>query len=318
MSQTYSYVSSLDSQARYADGQEVWLQFSTGVINELSSKFSDIRSKKSTLHFGDILTQLGQKRREIAQQLKHGEDDRRLHYGELRGEHFLSYEVFFENKSDSVWARMAPQVFATVDEMATKIGTHGDKEEDGGILYMSEDESWGGVKSGDETDIHISAPESSQEHYSKSLANIQLFDQTETEPRAIRITYANVNRYNQRGDFAIATEYLLSMLETTDGDIESFLDHAGKFCHLMANILPFKLGTAGITEWIIRAAAHSKGINLGPFNLDEGLSWDFKALLTPNRDVYAKWFVQNAFIKPELQNSSEPFSFKHSTAPRLG
>ena len=64
----------------------------------------------------------------------------------------------------------------------------------------------------------------------------------------------------------------------------------------MAHILPVKRGNASICEWITRSVAYKKGIELGEFNQDEPLPWDFKALVTPDKEVYAGWYANNAFF----------------------
>ena len=76
---------------------------------------------------------------------------------------------------------------------------------------------------------------------------------------------------------------------------EAFLLNLGRLMHLQANLLPCKLGTAGILDWLARGAAAAKGIELGRWNWD-GPSWDFKALVTPDREVYARWFAEHAFV----------------------
>lgn len=109
--------------------------------------------------------------------------------------------------------------------------------------------------------------------FSKSLSQIYL--QEENGRRVIRIQYTPINKYNQPGNFMIAEKYLQELLEldtTKENFMQDFLIQAGRLAHIMAHIFPFKLGSAGITEWLLRAAAHSKGINLGEFNLSEGLS----------------------------------------------
>ena len=76
-----------------------------------------------------------------------------------------------------------------------------------------------------------------------------------------------------------------------------------------------KHGNAGITEWILRGIAFKHGIELGYFNHAEGISWDFKAILTPNRDDYVKWFSEKAFLNQKSltpEDIAKKFTFKSS------
>lgn len=73
---------------------------------------------------------------------------------------------------------------------------------------------------------------------------------------------------------------------------------AGNLAYLLSHLLLTKHGNVGITEWILRGIAFKNGIELGHFNHDEGISWDFKAILTPNLDEYVKWFYEKAFRNP--------------------
>jgi hypothetical protein len=81
----------------------------------------------------------------------------------------------------------------------------------------------------------------------------------------------------------------------------------------LAHLLLVKLGNIGITEWMFREIAFHHGIELGRFNYTEGISWNFKALLTPDRNEFSKWFSEKAFQEYILQDegkSCQMFSFK--------
>ena len=88
------------------------------------------------------------------------------------------------------------------------------------------------------------------------------------------------------------------MLMSTDTTEErkEFLKELGRLNHFMAHILPVKRGNSSICEWITRSVAHKKGIELGEFNQDEPLPWDFKALVTPDKEAYADWYANKAFL----------------------
>ena len=113
------------------------------------------------------------------------------------------------------------------------------------------------------------------------------------------ITYADINRYDQQGNFSIANHYyhnLMLMSTYTIEERKEFLKELGRLNHFMAHILPVKRGNSSICEWITRSVAHKKGIELGEFNQDEPLPWDFKALVTPDKEAYADWYANKAFL----------------------
>lgn len=86
-------------------------------------------------------------------------------------------------------------------------------------------------------------------------------------------------------------------------DIKEFLINAGKLAYRLAQLQPVGRGNSAIVEWMIRGLAKEKNIELGPFNHDE-LGWDFKAFFTPDINVYADWFSEKAFSRPELVGSA--------------
>ncbi len=323
----HSFVSSSGSGNRYITGQDVWLSMSERVINDLATKLlPDLQSKELT--FLGLLRDLGVSRHDIAISLDHGKTpqrDRSDWYGALRPWDHVSFERFLEGDPDEPWAAMAPNVFAAVDAMVEEIKNKGELH-DSHYIYASIDGCWTGVLDTEDgsTLIQIRDPEIEivpeligrikEQGTTRTLAKINLL--TDDEGRNITIHYAYAYAEQRATDFAVAEKYLTEMLEIdernfskTEDYINEFLQRAGKFCHLMAHLLPFKLGTAGTTEWIIRAAAHSKGIDLGGFNKETGFSWDFKALLTPNRTAYAEWFAKNVFVAPTPTDGSRTFRY---------
>ncbi len=127
----------------------------------------------------------------------------------------------------------------------------------------------------------------------------------------MQIRYANINKYDQQGNYQIAEHYFDNLLKINTDTKEgraAFLKELGRLNHLMAHLLPVKRGNAGICEWIMRAIAFKKGIELGEFNREEILAWDFKALVTPNREEYANWFAKKAFLDMVIDSGHHPSS----------
>ena len=78
--------------------------------------------------------------------------------------------------------------------------------------------------------------------------------------------------------------------------IEKYLSTAARLSYLLAHILPIRQGNSAVIEWMLRAIAFRNGLDMGYFNLAEDISWDFKAILTPNRNDYIKWYTEKLFV----------------------
>jgi len=91
---------------------------------------------------------------------------------------------------------------------------------------------------------------------------------------------------------------------TPENGIDSFLKNIGRLAHFFAQNQLVGKGNSAIVEWMMRGLAKHVGIELGAFNYDEKIGWDFKAFLTPNRDDYAEWFAKKAFVQPEYHPTS--------------
>ncbi|MGQ3887403.1 hypothetical protein ACQUW5_00040 [Legionella sp. CNM-1927-20] len=108
-----------------------------------------------------------------------------------------------------------------------------------------------------------------------------------------------------RVQFQLLEPYFIACLDwhPTQG-VEQFLINAGKLCYGLARLQPVGRGNSAIVEWLIRALAQAKNIELSAFNPTEGIGWDFKAFLTVDMESYAQWFAKNAFTKVVLKDLS--------------
>ena len=96
-------------------------------------------------------------------------------------------------------------------------------------------------------------------------------------------------------------------------DIEKYLFSAAKLSFLLAHILPIRQGNSAVVEWMLRAIAFKNGLEIGFFNLAEDISWDFKAILTPNQNDYIEWCVKKLFVDNALVDIKDPsrlFTFR--------
>ena len=101
-------------------------------------------------------------------------------------------------------------------------------------------------------------------------------------------------------DMRIANKYYQQLNQFGDADTSArrfkFITIMGELIHHILPLLPLYRGTAATLEWFMRGVTFQKGIELGEFDFEStGLSWDIKALLTPNRHEYAQWFATKAF-----------------------
>ncbi|HAT1919909.1 TPA: hypothetical protein NR353_003276 [Legionella pneumophila] len=112
----------------------------------------------------------------------------------------------------------------------------------------------------------------------------------------IELSYPLVNKDKIKGDLLLADKYYSEMEHACDEkSVQTFLENAGRLSHLLAHVLPVKLGNASCVELLIKGLAESKGLDLGPFSYKEKIGWDWKALTTASREEYASWYAQNAF-----------------------
>lgn len=82
--------------------------------------------------------------------------------------------------------------------------------------------------------------------------------------------------------------------------LEDFLYHIGALSHLLATLPFVQRGNATVTEELVKALADKKGMTLGQFSYAGGLTWDWEAILTPNRKKYATWFAKHAYPAASL------------------
>lgn len=129
------------------------------------------------------------------------------------------------------------------------------------------------------------------------LAQIELFDYDDyPNLNTIRIEYTPIDNSNMPGHLQILNMYYHAMLAWSPADgVTQFLADAANLSYLLAHFLFVKQGNSGIVEWMIRAIAFNNGLALGKFNRASGISWDFKAILTPDPKQYQNWFATSLF-----------------------
>lgn len=337
------YASHPDSQKTHAHVDQVkWLKESANVINNLlagiptSGTSTPIEESKSSSlqNFEEAYYFLARERQRIAEELGQGEKKGRTHeYGRLRMEEGQSYEGFFEADTEQPWLGMKNQIYTLTNRLIADI----EKKQGGDLVldkYSYEDKKayYTCRKTLEKNErgnyvnytMHVLSPHPTQKvdgqnhsTYLSTIMKIEYLDPANFKSNNIQMIYTPINKYNIRGDFNLANRYYQELInlkvENDEDKMKIFLIKAGRLAHLLAHLLPVCLGNAGITEWMIRGLAHHNGIRLGPFNYEEGISWDFKAILTPHREEYAQWYFEKAFLNNQLltkEEAQEKFSFK--------
>ncbi len=280
-----------DSDRAFAEGnQERWIEFSKDVISNFPTNLAD---------FENVFRYLAKKRAEIASELK---PNRWWEFGKFRGEHCGTYESI-SNEDKSPWASQSRRVIEYIEDLIR--------------LSKNENKCWNyGIEGGVHT-ICVWSPIQEQridgKNHTQRLALI-LYDE---KKQLVTIWYASINKYDFKGDMNLANRYYKAMMAcdtSKPNGREEFLKYMGRLSHLITHILPLQRGTGAVLGWLMRGAANIKHITLGEFDFySTGLSWDFKALLTPNREDYAEWFCKSAFKKVKYGTSDNQEEAKQDT-----
>ncbi|RUR06307.1 hypothetical protein [Legionella sp. km772] len=345
---TQGYASHPDSSKNHEHvDQKKWLKESKEVITKLVAGLPVVKEQSSSggqkvySSFADAYYFLAEERQRVAIKLEHGKKSgRTMSYGLLRGEGVGAREAVWETSQyPQPWFGMRDKLFSLVREQIKKIEAKHHYDSSKEKTYQIEDEFCMCSKEEEESPdgikinfyhLTVKSPAGikSQGAHSTHLARIylrELVNKTDKEkyPEAnlLLIDYAWINKYDTVGDFKLADNYFQALLKVPgEGEekIKVFLERAGTLSHLLAHLLPTELGNSGIVEWMIRGLAFKNGIDLGPFNYAEGISWDFKALLSLDRNEYAHWYAEKAFVKVRLlakEQVEQGFEFRQLEIP---
>jgi hypothetical protein len=297
-----------------------WRVFSQSVIQELEQKMGHLSPIKTmrtmpvvakgcftfdVLEFEQLYDFCCIKRAEIAVVLGH-EPIRK--YGVRRDEYYAAEESFA--RSDDVkqaWRFQKKAVFKAVEKMAAPVfaamiaESETERSENQRDLCVYS-EIYSGLQC---AKINIKAnqngPYDEPVSAAQQLSTIYFkHNPIDEKDDLIIVHYADTNKYKDIICFAVANEYYQACLKWHPEDgIEEFLVRLGRLQHLMAHLLPVKRGNAAIMGWLEQAIAGKCSVELGNYTQkdEDGdfISWDFKALVTPNREEYARWYAKHAF-----------------------
>lgn len=332
------FASNPDATKTHADvDQARWLQESKNVINRLIQglpKTSDSSESSSSeivfTTFEDSYRFLAGERHRIAADLGHGRDfGRTQDFGKFRVEYAVAFEsVWLTSQKPQAWQSTRESIHDLFGKLIDKIETKNQYDKIKGKPYHFKDDTCicrkrviKKKKSGKKYIVYeltVKSPIKDKVdgfEPSQKLARIivrEFVDKTDAilDPdfALMRIFYADVNKYDRFGDFALANRYYLALLNGPGSGSEKnklFLENAGRLAHLLAHLLPVSRGNASIVEWMLRGLAFKNGIDLGPFNYSEKVGWDFKAFFNTDREEYAKWFCESAFANVRVLTKQE-------------
>lgn len=280
-----------------------WMQKSEETIRDFITKLSTFQN------FREAYTYLANMRQQIAIELKQiPENGRADLYGTLRheGDHYR--QSVSAGDGERFWKWQKKKIFELTYQLIEPLGKIKIFNMQPGYLY--ENKFMTCLKEKVIVDdnnatyycISIKFPfeEVPMEHvaHSHTLSQIELYDfEVNKKVNLIRIEYTPVDHQNVLGNYLALDKYYQLLLNwRPEEGIDKFFIYAAKIAFLSAHLLIVKHGNSSIIEWLLRAIAYNKGIWLGRFSYADGISWDFKALLTPNINDYAKWFHEKLFV----------------------
>lgn len=315
------YASNPDKLRAYAtysqETQLHWKQNSEAVIRDFVAKLPSFKN------FLEAYSFLARKRHEFATEYKQKSDEGRTnYYGAFRNEGDHSRRSITAGDGEQFWKWQKDKIFeltyallAGLNQCDKANNNHHIENE-----YVSCIKEKVSVEDKNATYYSASIKFPTKEFeingkiHSQTLAHIELYDFDDNNKfNLIRIEYVPVDNRFVDGNYQIANHFYMALLnwQASQG-LPLFLESAAKLSYLIAHLMPVKEGNAAIMEWLLRGIAFKKGVKLGHFNHHEGISWDFKALLTPNVKDYVKWFSENLFDHCEIEDTtkrSKEFSF---------
>ncbi|HAU1320201.1 TPA: hypothetical protein F8R96_04525 [Legionella pneumophila] len=304
--------------------QNLWLKYSEDIINDfcaLLPEFPKIKPKvREDIRCPEeaLLTQVGcayaflaSKRREVAKLLKHG--PLRHQFGLFNKPGFASIDDFnlskdIPSQKDKIYEYLSLLISQSNPFVEVK---QNNREAEGFSIYTITFK----MKPDEIEQVHIKNLNSNKPFIENdTVLTITFNDYGKNDNRTSIVidhcptpfaeNYTSESSYF-KVQFELIEPYFQACLvwEPSEG-MNQFLENAGKIAYILARMQPVGRGNSAIVEWMIRGLAQTKNIELGPFNPDEKIGWDFKAFLTPQMQDYAHWFSEKAFAHSQLKNVS--------------
>jgi hypothetical protein len=305
------YASCPDTQRAFNsysnENQLQWVKKSELIVSEFIAKLPEFKDFKEAYAF------LAKKRNEVAVELKQRNDEARTeYYGVFRKEEDHFRKIISAGDGEQYWKWQKNKVFELVYQLIQPaIDQHNSDKYTG---YVYEDDYVGCLKQQVTVDakeatyysVTIKYPDTQlhldHDKHLDTLSAIEVFDYVDNKKlNMVRIEYTPINNLEKYYINADVYYQLLLKWQPQEG-LAVFFENAAKLAYLLAHLMLVKQGNVGIIEWMLRGVAFKNGIQLGQFNHSEGISWDFKAIFTPNRADYVKWFFEKAFYDYSMLN----------------
>lgn len=277
-----------DSARQHRDiDQQKWSEFSDAVINEIVERIKK-SSSDTPVAFENIYRFCAEKRGEFAQAF--GQSHKRFRdYGTYRGERRSADEYF--GRPDGPWRIQSEAVFFALENLIASAAFKDD--------FCKKD--YCNIRKASEHEFSIIVIYRNQKQGGNRGMCLAEIEYNKKDKQQARISYASRNISYMDDEYQLANTLWQACLDwQPEEGVENFLIRLGRLQHLMAHLLPVRLGNAGIMGWIQHATAKIKGITLGAYTQEDGkghtISWDFMALVTPNPKEYAHWFAKHAFV----------------------
>lgn len=287
------------------NNQRLWMQYSESIIREFIQKLSSFKN------FHDAYAFLAHKRHDVAVLLHHKSDEGKTeNYGVFRKEDDHFRKSVSAGDGEEFWKWQKNKIFELTTDLISPIKNADIFDPESRFFY--EDRHKTCLKELVTADnmqaiyysvtIKLDHKEEFLDIHASILSTIELYEFiARPNSNLIRIEYAPVNHEDMKEYYKILDRYYKKLLNWTPVDsISAYLTIAAKLSWLLSHLLPIKHGNSAVIEWMLRAIAFKNGLYLGYFNLLEDISWDFKAILTPNPHVYSKWYINKLFLESQV------------------
>ncbi|MDC3180556.1 hypothetical protein OAT84_00210 [Gammaproteobacteria bacterium] len=126
---------------------------------------------------------------------------------------------------------------------------------------------------------------------------------TSVDSRVLNIAFRHDDREDPKNSEVLKhIEFLYQNVcqSNTEEYCIDFMGHLSTLVHFLAHMQLIQRGNAGTLQWLMYALAAAKGVYLPKFNLESGVSFDFKAICS-TLSRFKAWFATTAFeSRPSL------------------
>ncbi len=307
---------------RYSENQDIWLAWKKHTTQTLANDRLD-----DSVSFKSVFRHIAEQRAIVAYRLNHGKDSDRTNWFGKERTTKTSYELILRDPTkEQLFSSQCEAIFSRADAIFAAGNTDHTKVFDnymiGNMIYPTHEDRVLGNSDVLEKDLisrdlnitrcvyqaapprdfapNLFRPVTKRSDKTDSPITFQLFISRSTDDRT---------------DDKLVMIYGLQMLEKPEevyqeADIlfqnamawkpedgaDALLLRLGHLAHHLILNLPVERGNASITEILVESICLQKGFEFKFNRGDQGLAWDFEAMLTPDQEEYAKLFVRNGLL----------------------